>query len=143
MKIDQSLGKYEASLKYTPVILDGKDVLLSWKSGGFLRALPVGDPECFESNVSYNEIYENVDIEALKIIVTATLPNNFRYFAKLSDTEDSITLPLVREPDGTYYSTKFIALERYNLAAKYFYGVRVLHFNGGYIATQIEKMSPL
>jgi hypothetical protein len=137
---------WQTKYRFEPVALDGHALAIAWAvdhgSVTEVGDIPVTAPESFRFEFPYVNMQRQVENYALKVLVKTKLPDNDSYVLKLSGQQDSVTLPLLHQDDGTYSTPAFIALQADD-PARYFHGVRVFHVHGEQCLLAVEKVVKL
>ncbi len=134
---------WQTRYRFEPVALAPRALAIAWAvdrgaKDNEVVDIPVTLSGNFQFAFPYFDSQHQVEDYALKVVVKEKLPDD-NYVMKISGRDDSVTLPLKRQDDGTYASSEFIALEDKD-GARYFHGVRVLHVRGGTCSLAVEKV---
>ncbi len=78
---------------------------------------------------------------ALKVIVKEKLPDTGAYVMRIRGEDDTVTLPLHRQDDGTYASTEFVPVSEASHPS-YIHGVRTVHLHGDEYSFAVEQVLP-
>jgi hypothetical protein len=138
---------WQTKYRFEAIPIDGHSVAIAWAvdhgpKHDEVAGIPTTVSDNFHFAFPWLNAQRQVEDYALKILVKARLPESSTYVMKLTGQDDTITLPLKRQSDGTYASDEFIALED-TAPPRYFHGVRVFRVSGEQCLLAVERVVAL